>query len=249
MTRYSLRVQPGYRRFKPFFENMPQWFDGKGTVLHAKRNVVKAVRLADGTPVVVKRYCVPHLVPRLCYTFGRRSKARRAYDFALRLHDLGVDTPAPVACLEERTCGLFGLSYFVCRRDDRPSLNVLYTLEGSERETLIDAFADFLVCLHGKGFLHGDPNLSNILYEQRPDGTVRFSVIDINRSRFCRQPSRKTCLRNLVRVTHNRELMGAIVGSYARRRGWDEQESVQWVALRLTHFEQRKRAKHALRKR
>lgn len=249
MTQCKLRVQPGYQLFRPFFENIPQWFDEKGTVLHSKRNVVKALRLADGTPVVVKRYCVPHLVPRLCYTFGRRSKARRAYEFALRLHDMGIDTPPPVACLEERNYGLFGLSYFVCRRDDRPSLNVLYSLDGSERETLIEALANFLISLHGKGFLHGDLNLSNILYERKADGAFHFCVIDTNRSRFCRrQPSRKTCLRNLVRVTHNRPLMELIVGCYARLRGWDEQKCVQWVSLRLTHFEQRKKAKHALRK-
>ena len=257
MTRRTLRLLPGYQCFKPFFDNIPAWFDQKGEELHRGRNTVKLIRLADGTPVVVKRYCVPNLVPRLCYTFGRRSKARRAYEFAARLNDLGIDTPAPVACIEERNWGLFGLSYFVSLLDQRPSLEVLYDDLFLAHEELAEAFARFLVLMHSKGFLHGDLNLSNILYEQvelpqspgeaSPGCSFRFAVIDTNRSRFCRKPSRKRCLRNLVRITHKRSLMREIVGHYARLRGWHQEKCINWVMERLIHFEQRNKAKHALK--
>ena len=257
MTRRKLRLQNGYQNFRPFYDNIPSWFDQKGEELHKGRNTVKLIRLADGTPVVVKRYGVPNFVPRLCYTFGRRSKARRAYEFASRLHDLGIDTPAPVACIEERDWGFFGLSYFVSRHDQRPSLEVLYDDLFLAHDDLAEAFASFLVRMHSKGFLHGDLNLSNILYEQVEDDqqpetaaqhcTFRFAVIDINRSRFCRQPSRKRCLRNLVRITHKRPLMREIVGHYARLRGWHQEKCINWVMDRLTHFEQRNKAKHALK--
>ena len=257
MTRRTLRLLPGYQCFKPFFDNIPSWFDQKGEELHRGRNTVKLIRLADGTPVVVKRYCVPNLVPRLCYTFGRRSKARRAYEFAARLNDLGIDTPAPVACIEERNWGLFGLSYFVSLLDQRPSLEVLYDDLFLAHDELAAAFARFLVLMHSKGFLHGDLNLSNILYEQvelpqspgeaSPGCSFRFAVIDTNRSRFCRKPSRKRCLRNLVRITHKRSLMREIVGHYARLRGWHQEKCINWVMERLIHFEQRNKAKHALK--
>lgn len=247
MTRRRIRLNPAYALFRPFLDNLPGFFDRQGTPLHEGRNTVKAFRLADGTPVVVKRYRVPHLVPRLAYTLGRRSKARRAHEFALRLPYLGIDTPAPIGCIEERAWwGLFGLSYFVCLQDKRPSLWDLYNPALPRRDELIEAFAAFLVHAHLHGFLHGDLNLSNILYDTDEDARFRFAVIDTNRSHFSRHPGHHRCLRNLVRVSHDRALLGHIVRAYARLRHWPPEECERYVMAKLTRFERRDAAKHRL---
>lgn len=245
MTRWRRHINPSYALFSPFMDNLPGFFAEKGTLLHEGRNTVKAFRLADGTPVVVKRYRVPHFLPRLGYSLGRRSKARRAFEFALRLPYLGIDTPTPVGYIEGRCGGIFGLSFFVCLHDGRPSLWDLYREDLPERDALVEGFAQWLVHAHVRGFLHGDLNLSNILYDRDDEGRLRFAVIDTNRSRFARHPGRRRCLRNMVRISHDRTLLEDIVRAYARLRQWDAERCTRFVMEKLTHFEQR----HAMKRR
>ena len=75
------------------------------------RNVVEMVNL-QGSPFVVKRYKEPNWLNRVVYTWLRKSKARRAYEYALRLLDEGVETPAPVAYIEIKRGRLFSVGIF-----------------------------------------------------------------------------------------------------------------------------------------
>ena len=62
-----------------------------------RRNTVERIVLDDGSRVVVKRFKQPNALNRWVYGIFRKSKARRAYEHALRLTELGVDTPTPIA--------------------------------------------------------------------------------------------------------------------------------------------------------
>ena len=54
-----------------------------------------------------------HLFNRVAYSWFRKSKASRAYENAVRISQLGFDTPAPIAYLETYTNGLLHDTYFV----------------------------------------------------------------------------------------------------------------------------------------
>ena len=54
---------------------------GEGRLLHAGRNEVRLFTVG-GSALVVKRYKRVNAVQRVAYTFFRRTKARRAYDYA-----------------------------------------------------------------------------------------------------------------------------------------------------------------------
>ena len=96
-----------------------------------------------------------------------------------------------------------------------------------------------VVMMHSKGILHGDLNLSNFLCTSTNEG-YRFSIIDTNRSRFCQGwPSRRQCVKNLVRLTHRRDLFEYLVSSYARQRGWNGQQTVSEALRELHRFEHR----------
>ena len=95
--------------------------------------------------------------------------------------------------------------------------------------------------MHSKGILHGDLNLSNFLYERQEDGQFSFVMIDINRSQFCDGvPSDGTCLNNLVRLTHRRDLYEDLIRRYAVLRGWDADSTARKALSLLDHFENRK---------
>lgn len=244
MSNYKVIVNSEYMKFSKFAESLPLCFEKEGTTIYEKRNSVKLFQVGDIT-LVVKRYKRPMLHQRMDYTFLRKSKARRAYDYALRLCDLGIDTPKPVACVEVFRHGLFDVGYFVSTYCGDPDLKIL---KETPDDGLIAAFAHFLVNMHSKGVLHGDLNLSNILY--KPDDTeaqgYHFTVIDTNRSRFVGNPSQRQCLRNLVRVSHDRQLNERIISHYAQIRGWDQNECVKVVNRMLDLFERKRSIKRKI---
>ncbi len=246
----KLVVHPDYAAHRTFFEQLPARFASEGKMLHDGRNRVKLLALSDGTPCVVKRYRVPHLLQRVVYRWFRPSKAERAYRFALRLPELSIDTPAPMAYLEERRGGLFGASYFVSAQCVHPSLYPVLVQAPEFSRPLAVQLAAFLVRMHEQGFLHGDLNLTNILYHTSPaDGEIHFSVIDINRSHFIPRPTPEQCLHNLVRLTHRHELMEFVVREYARLRGWNADECWEQVQADLIRFERKEARKETLKRR
>ena len=65
-------------------------------------------------------------------------------------------------------------------------------------------------------------------------------MIDINRSKILDgEPSRQQCLKNMVRITHRRDLYEFIVRAYAKERGWNEDETAQEALILLDEFEKK----------
>ena len=80
-----------------FVCSVPQRFaGGEGEVLHAGRNEVRRFEV-DGQQLVVKRYKRVNLLQSVVYSFFRRTKAQRAYDYARLFRERGIDTPREVA--------------------------------------------------------------------------------------------------------------------------------------------------------
>lgn len=245
MSNYKFIVNPKYKFYTKFVEKLPQIFETEGSIIYDGRNMVKVYE-EKGEKLVVKRYKRPMLHQRIDYTFLRKSKARRAYEYALRLKELGIDTPEAIACVEEHKFGLFRTGYFVSTICTDPELKIL---RETPDEKLIDAFAAFVVRMHERGVLHGDLNLSNVLYrvDTNESNGYHFTVIDTNRSRFVDEPSQQQCLRNMVRISHIRELNKQIIGRYAEIRGWDKDECVATVEHMLNTFEKKRRIKRKIK--
>ena len=240
-------IHPKYRAYSDFIKRIPEIFDKSGETIHAGRNTVKCFA-CNGHEWIVKRYKRPNIVQRIAYTFFKKSKAERAYLYAARLLEVGIATPEGIAYIEEKRRGLLSDSYFVSTLCPDPAVYpVLVQTEAYDKE-LADALAAFFAQLHGKGILHGDPNLNNILYRKGNGGGYLFSVIDTNRSTFKSLLTPQECLNNLKRVTHRRDLLRHITAEYARLRGWDVPGSVEKVLEALDKFERKNKMKHLLRR-
>ena len=102
---------------------------------------------------------------------------------------------------------------------------------------LAEAVAQQVWLMHSRGVLHGDLNLSNFLCTKDEKG-YRFTMIDTNRSHFTEGwPTDGQCLKNLVRLTHRRDLYEDLVRRYARLRGWDADSTARQALLLLERFE------------
>ncbi len=236
-------VHSRFASLRAFIGDLPARFDSEGSVVYAKRNVVKRFIAPDGLPLIVKQYKRPNFIQQLGYSTFRPSKARRAYEFALRFLALGIATPTPVAYIEARRNGWFATCWFIALETDLPSCKILFRPDFTDAPLLSHSLMQFIADMHARGILHGDTNLSNFLYQPPTDPGLpyRLSVIDINRTRFRRHPSRRDCLDNLMRLTHEVPLLSSLVTIYARLRGWDAATSVDYVVRRLHAFERRKR--------
>ncbi len=232
-------VSPAYTSQRAFLVELPSRVDrGEGDVVHDGRNRV-VVFEHDGVRYVVKRFKRANLVQQVAYTFFRPSKARRAYAYAARLRALGFCTPREVAYMERHRGGLFTVGYFISEECAWPTAIVPLVRAEQFDKPLALAVAALLVRLHSQGVLHGDINLSNVLYQPTADGYA-FTLIDTNRSRFTQGwPSDEACLHNLTRLTHRRDLLDFIAQEYARLRGWNPHQTAQNLQQALDNFERR----------
>lgn len=224
-------------------ERLPEVFsNNEGEIIYDKRNKIRRITLSDGRHIILKKYKKPNFFQRICYSTLWSNKAKKAYIFGNRLLFLGIDTPEPIACVTYyNSIGMVEEYYFLSTEDTRPDCRILRDGNMDNPQPLIDALSQYLIFLHQQGFLHGDTNLSNFLYEKKADGTYHFAVIDTNRSRFLHSPaSKKEALSNLVRITHDRQLLSSIVHSYATQRQWNAEEAVKSVLRLLDKREKRK---------
>lgn len=221
----KLVLNPSYRRLEKLMETLPLSFPTLGVCIYKGRNELHKFS-CEGKEYVVKNYKVPIFINRIAYTFFRPGKARRAYEYALKLRAMGIDTPEPVAYIEIKEGGLLCYSYFVSECCPYPHLMREFDNGGvAGREAVLKAFAAFTVNLHEKGVFHLDYSSGNILFD-RYDGDIHFSILDLNRMRFVPMTP-KMCLSNFTRFSRDEEVVRYVVAEYARLRGWDPEVSVE----------------------
>lgn len=155
-----------------------------------KRNIVEKFSM-QGKDYVIKIYRQPNLCNRIAYTWFRKSKAMRAYTYAERLLELGIETPRPVAYFEKRENGIFSVGYFISEYLPYCLMRDAYNdIPDSEKRRLTKDFMDFTLEMHGKKVLPLDFNSSNIFYHFDEESKhYRFAITDINRMRFGKTPT------------------------------------------------------------
>jgi tRNA A-37 threonylcarbamoyl transferase component Bud32 len=234
-------IDSTFQQHEDFVRRLPELFVCEGELLYAGRNTVK--RFVQGADVlVVKRFKRPNWVQRIVYTFFKPGKARRAYLYAGQMRALGIDTPREVAYVECRRGGLLCDSYFVSTECRDPEIRDTLNAPDCPPQ-LITALARFLVEVHRRGVMHGDLNLTNILFRPTDRGGYHFTLIDTNRSRFLTDPTRQDCLSNLRTLTHDRDLMRRILEAYCAVREWNTNVCIYEVFQCLDRFERRRRIK------
>lgn len=236
-------IHPEYQFASKFISSLPMNFDTEGETIYKGRNVVKRFHTSYGD-WIVKQYKKPNFIQQLAYTFWRKSKAERAFLYAGKLLSSGIDTPQGIGYIETQKNGLLCTCYFISTVCQYPPLYQPLVVTPQFNKELASSLAAFFVEMHSKGFLHGDPNLENLLYHtDAQSGRFLFSVIDTNRSIFKSPLTMQECLENLKRTTHRRDLLEFITHEYATLRQWDTSQSIQYVMNALDKFEKKRRIK------
>lgn len=190
---------------------------GKRVIKDHPKTAITWVFLEEGDQQV----CVKQFKNRnLLISFWRRffgSKARRAWRNAHGLLVRGIDTPMPLACVEERSFGLFlKNSYLVsqyyedahpmdhCLRDQRKRTHLLSN--DREREDLITTAASLLNRLHRVGAHHRDLAPKNWLV-RREKSKWLLSLVDAEDLILDRGPSREEMIGAMVQLYDQPEIL------------------------------------------
>ena len=241
-------VTPKYAALSEFIHSLPDIFTQEGETVHDGRNVIKTFTTADGTCLNVKRYHIPSGLNRLVYSSGiRKPKGLRAYLYPQTVIACGIDTPEPVAYIEERRCGLLGYSYFVsiqCHYE-HTLYDIADAAEGTY-EQLAAELAAFTAHMHNHGIMHLDYSPGNILYTLSPStGHYCFSIVDINRMYFG-NVSINAGLSNFKRLWGPKRFFTIMISEYARHRDTDVDEALSFALGERRKFWTRYLRKHTI---
>ena len=220
-------IHPGFPEFEKDLLTIKEHFASSNESIHKARNELRIVPL-HGVKTVIKAFKVPHLLNRFVYAYLRDSKAKKSYDNAVKLLELGVPTPQPIGYIEFFEGGLLSQSYFVSKYEpyDFTIRDVLHHRVGNV-ETILKAFTAFTFGLHQKGVWHEDYSPGNILIRKEKNGYT-FMLVDINRMQF-RPIGPFEGIKNFSKLwakPQDRAFMG---GEYARLSGMDEELALKAI--------------------
>jgi len=220
-------INQKYSSLQSFVENLPNIFSSVGELIYKERNILKCYTV-DGYNIVVKQYKKPHFINRIAYTFFRPSKAKRSYEYALKLLELGIETPAPIAYIEEYNSGLLTYSYLFSIYEKDFSI-IRDLMDGIQiDDELLKALALYIANLHKNGVLHLDISPGNLLYKKEKN-QVHFTAIDINRMQFPDEITTEMRFKNFNRLSDNPDVLTKIAKFYAAATNLDEQETIKKI--------------------
>lgn len=209
----AYEIQAKFNHLKPLVENLDQYFQASSRVLQNERNEIRVINYQN-EDYVVKAFRVPNLVNRIAYRYFRPSKAKRSYEYSIKIGEQYC--PEAIAYIEEIKSGLLNKSYYISRLFDADfEIRALLFDECFEnRKQILEEFAAFTHALHEKDILHRDYSPGNILVKKIAKNYV-FRIVDINRMQF-KVLTLEDRLSNFARLSVDDKTMEIIITQYAK---------------------------------
>ena len=212
MSNYKFILNEEFKKFEYFLCNIKQFFKENSNTIHKARNELKVLE-HENQKLVVKYFKIPHFINKVVYTFFKKSKAQKSYEYALKIKEF---TPKPIGYIEFYKFGLLDESYFVSEKFDydftirEPLLDINFP----NKNEIFKAFAQFTFDLHENGIYHLDYSPGNILIKKENDNFI-FKIVDINRMKFLNMDLEKRA-KNFSKLWAKDEDLEFIAKEYAK---------------------------------
>ena len=217
--------------------------------VEGQRNAIKLFEI-EGITLNIKSFKKPNLVNKIAYRYFRKSKARRSFEYASKLMDLGIGTPNPIAYLDNFDFIGLNDSYYVCEHlEDVFEFRALVQNEDfNKRESIIRQFVKFSYQMHQKGVEFLDHSPGNTLIKDNNDGTYSFYLVDLNRMKFHESIDFQTRMKNLSHLTPQKEMIVIMANEYAKLSGENEQNVFETLWKFTSDFQFRYHRKKRIKK-
>jgi tRNA A-37 threonylcarbamoyl transferase component Bud32 len=220
------QLNKNYENIKDFLLNIKYYFQNNFNTIHKARNELKVIEYRK-LKMVVKSFKIPNFINQIVYAYFRDSKAKKSYKNAIKLINLGINTPKPVGYIEFYKNFLFKDSFFISEK-----LDYLFTIREPlrdlnfvDRELILKRFVVFTYNLHKKGIYHKDYSAGNILVFKNERGEYDFSLVDINRMEF-KYINLELALDNFAKLWLDEVNLYFIAKEYAKLSDIDEQKAI-----------------------
>ena len=226
-------------------------FDKTGEQLgKGDRNTIKLYDL-NGTRINIKSFKIPNIFNQTAYRFFRKSKARRSFEFANKITELGIGTPYPIAYYEFPSVLLFKRSFYISEHlnYDLTFRELTRDLNYPEHEIILRAFTRFTYELHKKTINFLDHSPGNTLIKKKEQG-YDFFLVDLNRMEFSPM-SFVTRIKNFERLTIHKSMVETMSDEYSKCSGEDFKKifDLMWRSTQefQNKFHRKKRLKKTLK--
>ncbi len=230
MTKYE--INPKYTlEFTNFIKNIKEHFTQNNNTIHKARNEIKVLEHAQ-QKVVVKAFKVPHLLNRIVYSFFRKSKAKKSYEYSVKICEF---VPKPIGFIEFYKGGLLHQSYFISEYFDydftirEPLLDKSFP----KREAIFRAFSRFTLELHNAQIFHNDYSPGNILIKEEDEAFI-FKIVDINRMSFF-ELDEKARAKNFSKLWASDEVLSIVADEYQKHHPCSEAFKETMLTLNQKH--------------
>ncbi|NLN24785.1 MAG: lipopolysaccharide kinase [Bacteroidetes bacterium] len=241
-------INPHFAHLEVKLKRLLQNFEKDGEVLDdSGRNIIKTKRF-EALNLNIKKFKTPSFLQSLVYRFLRKSKARRSFEYALRLRAVGILTPEPIAYKECFSVGLKDSFYVSEQIDYDFDFRVInHQPNFPDREKILRQFTEFTYKLHENNIHFLDHSPGNTLIKKKADGNYEFYLIDLNRMRFEKMKFNMR-MKNFRRLWLSKTMLRIIAEENARLYGKPVEEVQKVMRYYSRRFQKIKNAK-ALRRR
>ncbi len=216
MLKYAMKTNyklyKNFENFENFLLNIKENFNKNKKTIHKARNELKIIHV-NGIDTVVKSFRVPNIINQVAYSFFRDSKAKKSYDYSVKIKEF---TPTPIAYIEFYSFKLLKQSYFISEKFDynftirEPLLDRNF----KDKEEIFKAFARFTLQLHNSNIFHNDYSPGNILIKEFQDEYI-FKIVDINRMKFF-ELTQEQRAKNFSKLWASDEILKIIAIEYSK---------------------------------
>ncbi len=229
-----IKQQLTSKNYTPFVEEIEKYFSQSDIVLQDDRNTIKEVEF-NSKAFVIKSYKVPNAINSFIYTYLKKSKAWRAYEYGLKISKF---TPKVIARVEYFQ-PLLKQSYLVCEKFDADfNMQTPLFKQHPDKNILLKQFAQFVLELHNNNIIHHDLSPGNVLIKKNKRG-YKFQIIDINRMIF-KVPKVKERAQNFSKLWASDEDLTTILKTYAEVANLDS----NFVSMGLAYNQRNKDRKN-----
>lgn len=246
----NFKINSNFNSIKELIlEHILQFNSSGKYFVQGQRNAIKLFEI-DGITLNIKSFKKPNLVNKIAYRYFRKSKARRSFEYASKLMDLGIGTPKPIAYFENFDFIGLNDSYYVCEHLENVfEFRALVQNEDfNKRESIIRQFVEFSYQMHQKGVEFLDHSPGNTLIKDNNDGTYSFYLVDLNRMKFHESIDFQIRMKNLSHLTPQKEMIVIMANEYAKLSGEMEQNVFETLWKFTSDFQFRYHRKKRIKK-
>ena len=171
----ELKIHPAFVKQELSLVNVIENFNTTGEIFgNGKRNTIKLFDVEDKI-VNIKSFKIPHFINKVAYRYFRKSKAKRSFEFANRLLELGIGTPQPIAYLENYDAIGLKDSYYISEHLQCDlTYRELVETDYPDAENILRQFTQFTFSMHEKGIEFLDHSPGNTLIVKKEEGKYDF---------------------------------------------------------------------------